>query len=166
MMIYLRDRVENTGKRRKCWLSAFSPFPTVFYKDFFFRGVKNRDYMIPFARRLNFRFVDIERICSRRIKCFPNDCLNRLLNDRKHCWKKKKCWCSVFSSFPTMFSKYFSLRVDNSRDYICNGLTIYHTVKCLMIDRLNCVLRRFQQYFSHITATAHIIHVFNGFHQY
>ena len=31
---------------------------------------------------------------------------------------------------------------------------------------LNGVLRRFQQYFSHITATAHIVHVFPGFHQY
>ena len=31
---------------------------------------------------------------------------------------------------------------------------------------MNGVLRRFQQYFSHITATAHIIHVFPGFHQY
>ena len=35
-----------------------------------------------------------------------------------------------------------------------------------MIDLLNGVLRHFQQYFSHITATAHIIHVFLGFHQY
>ena len=34
------------------------------------------------------------------------------------------------------------------------------------IDWLNGVLRRFQQYFSHITATVHIIHVFPGFHQY
>ena len=31
---------------------------------------------------------------------------------------------------------------------------------------LNGILSRFQQYFSQITATAHIIHVFPGFHQY
>ena len=31
------------GKRRKCWLPAFSPFPTVFSKAFFSRGVKSRD---------------------------------------------------------------------------------------------------------------------------
>ena len=31
MTISLFDSVENTvGKRRKCWLPAFSPFPTVF----------------------------------------------------------------------------------------------------------------------------------------
>ena len=28
------------------------------------------------------------------------------------------------------------------------------------------MIRRFQPYFSHITATAHIIHVFPRFHQY
>ena len=35
-----------------------------------------------------------------------------------------------------------------------------------LIDWLNGVLRSFQQYFSHIMATAHIIPVFPGFHQY
>ena len=31
---------------------------------------------------------------------------------------------------------------------------------------MNGVLRHFQQYFSHITVTAHFIHVYPGFHQY
>ena len=35
-------------------------------------------------------------------------------------------------------------------------------VEVALIDWLNGVLRRFQQYFSHITATAHIIHAFLG----
>ena len=35
-----------------------------------------------------------------------------------------------------------------------------------LIDWLNGVLCPFQQYFSHVTATAHIIHVFPGFYQY
>ena len=34
------------------------------------------------------------------------------------------------------------------------------------IDWVNGVLRRFQQHLNHITATAHIIHVFPGFHQH
>ena len=38
-MISLFDRVENTGKRQKCWLQAFSALPTVFSKDLFFRVV-------------------------------------------------------------------------------------------------------------------------------
>ena len=29
------------GKRRKCWLPAFSPFPTMFSKVFFRKGVKS-----------------------------------------------------------------------------------------------------------------------------
>ena len=43
MIISLFDRVENTGKWRKCWLPVFSPFPTVFSKSFFLRAVKSRD---------------------------------------------------------------------------------------------------------------------------
>ena len=36
MMVAVLTRLENTvGKWRKCWLPAFSPFPTVFSKDFF-----------------------------------------------------------------------------------------------------------------------------------
>ena len=34
------------GKKRKCWLPAFSPFPIMFAKVFFVRAVKNRDCMI------------------------------------------------------------------------------------------------------------------------
>ena len=42
MIISLFDRVENTGKSRKCWLPAFSLFPTLFSKAAFFRVVKSR----------------------------------------------------------------------------------------------------------------------------
>ena len=38
-------------------------------------------------------------------------------------------------------------------------------IKGLLTDGLNGALRRFQQYFTHIMATAHIIHVFSVFHQ-
>ena len=34
---------KHCGKRRKCWLPAFSPFPTMFSKDFFLGVVKSRD---------------------------------------------------------------------------------------------------------------------------
>ena len=33
---------KHRGKRRKCWLPALSPFPTVFAKDPFLRVVKSR----------------------------------------------------------------------------------------------------------------------------
>ena len=40
-MISLLDRVENTGKRRKCCLPAFSPFLAVFSKAVFFSVVNS-----------------------------------------------------------------------------------------------------------------------------
>ena len=36
---------KHCGKKRKCWLPAFSPFPTMFSRDLFFGVVKTRDYM-------------------------------------------------------------------------------------------------------------------------
>ena len=34
-------REENSGKMRQCWLSAYSPFPTMFSKRFYTRGHEN-----------------------------------------------------------------------------------------------------------------------------
>ena len=34
------------GKRRKCWLPAFSPFPTMFSKGFFFKVVRSWDCVV------------------------------------------------------------------------------------------------------------------------
>ena len=34
------------GKRRKCWLPAFSPFPTMFSETVFFRLVKSQDLVV------------------------------------------------------------------------------------------------------------------------
>ena len=49
----------------------------------------------------------------------------------------------------------------------CNGLKNESESSIITHDvELNGVLCPFQQYFSHITATDHIIHVFPGFHQY
>ena len=33
-------------KRRKCWLPAFSPFPTMFSNGFFYKVVKSRDGVV------------------------------------------------------------------------------------------------------------------------
>ena len=39
--------VENiVGKRRKCWLPAFSPCPTMFSKGFFLRVVKSWECVV------------------------------------------------------------------------------------------------------------------------
>ena len=40
IMISVSDRVENiVGKVRKCWLPAFSPFPTMFFKRLLSKGL-------------------------------------------------------------------------------------------------------------------------------
>ena len=47
MMIFVFDRVENiVGKRRKYWLPAFSPLPSMFPKGFLLRHVKSRDCVV------------------------------------------------------------------------------------------------------------------------
>ena len=43
MTISHLDSVKSTGKRRKCWLPAFSRFPTEFSKAFFLPVAKSRD---------------------------------------------------------------------------------------------------------------------------
>ena len=37
---------KHCGKRRKCWSPAFSPFPTMFSKAYFFRVVKKQDCVV------------------------------------------------------------------------------------------------------------------------
>ena len=34
------------GKRRKCWLPAFSPFPTMFSKGYLFKVIESRDCVV------------------------------------------------------------------------------------------------------------------------
>ena len=46
MEIHFGKSRKHCGKRRKCWLPAFSPFPTMFSKGFLFRVVKSRDYVV------------------------------------------------------------------------------------------------------------------------
>ena len=43
---FVSQRVENCTKRRKCWLSAFSPFPTMFSKGLSVRVVESRHCVV------------------------------------------------------------------------------------------------------------------------
>ena len=44
---FVLDRAEKLcGKRRKCWLSAFSPFPSIYSKGSFLRVLKTWDYVV------------------------------------------------------------------------------------------------------------------------
>ena len=56
-MISLNDMVENTvGKRRKCMLEIFSPFPTMFSKTFLFRAVKSLDCVVKSKHQLSYMY--------------------------------------------------------------------------------------------------------------
>ena len=44
--ICFEKRRKHCGKRRKCWLPAFSPFPTMFSKGFLLRVVYSRECVI------------------------------------------------------------------------------------------------------------------------
>ena len=46
--------VENiVGRRKKCWLTAFSPLPTIFSKAFLSRGVHSRDCVVKNSATVN-----------------------------------------------------------------------------------------------------------------
>ena len=40
LKVYVRKGRKQCGKRRKCWLPAFSPFPHNVFKSLFFQGSK------------------------------------------------------------------------------------------------------------------------------
>ena len=66
-------RVENTqGKGSKCWLPAFSSFPTMFSKGYFLGVVKSRDCVKRFNRDEIFGVVNMEDIWWQQFKCDQN----------------------------------------------------------------------------------------------
>ena len=49
---------KHCGKKRKCWLPACSPFPTMVSKAFFPRGVKSRDGVVK-GKLMSFSIDDL-----------------------------------------------------------------------------------------------------------
>ena len=47
-----REGRKHSGKRRKCWLPIFFPFPTMFSKAFFLRVVKRLDCQVKSKTKL------------------------------------------------------------------------------------------------------------------
>ena len=99
-----RKSRKHCGKRRKCWLPAFSLFPTMFSKDYILRVFTIQDYEI-----------------KSKLKAFSDNKINITekldRKGRKHCGKRRKCRFPAFSLFPTMFSKDYILRVFTIQDY-------------------------------------------------
>ena len=54
---FVLGRVGNVvGKRRKCWLPTFSPFPTIFSKALCFRVIKSQDCVVKIIW-IHFKFI-------------------------------------------------------------------------------------------------------------
>ena len=89
MKLVLENDGKHCGKRRKCWLSAFSPFPTMFSKGFFLRVVKSRDCVVKsFTHYHTMAHFDALKIYS----------------FGKHCKKRRNCFLQAIPPFLTMFS--------------------------------------------------------------
>ena len=60
---------------RKCWLQAFSPFPTMFSNCLLLRVVKSRDCVVKGKpiKSPNFLLYQIQCICRRQIHSLPSD---------------------------------------------------------------------------------------------
>ena len=85
---------KHCGKRRKCWLPAFSPFPSIFSKGFLFTVVKSRDYVV----QITTQDVNSETISHWRphfslshYHTMPHFDALKIYSCRKHCEKMNNC---------------------------------------------------------------------------
>ena len=113
-------------KRRKCWLPAFSPFPTMLLKCLFFRVVKIRDCAV---KELNLIFSQVKIL--KAVSFYVSDEYVSILDINvfckifiytfhlhKKCGKRRKCWIPAFSPFSTLFSKFFFFGVLKTWDNV------------------------------------------------
>ena len=116
------------GKRRKCWLPAFSPFPTMFSKGYLFRVVKSHDCVVRSELSTKQQPLDLSKlknICRRQNEC---ECKLEVCfgKSRKHCEKRRDDDYQNFLLFPLCFQKLSF--PGSSKVCMVKGLTHYHTV--------------------------------------
>ena len=120
---------KHCGKRRNCSLRAISPFPTVFSKGLFPRGVKRCHCVgmgLLFAIR---KILDLSKL-----KEFADDILKFDENGRKfskqveNTVRKGEIACyQQFVIFPQCFQK-TSIADTKNQGLFGKGLTLYHTI--------------------------------------
>ena len=132
---------KHSGKRRKYWLPAFSSFPTIFLKGFFFRVLKSWDCLVKgYCWKSGFAighshiinpFPHIKILDQTKLKAFADDKLNvtKMIfsafdMSRKHCGKRRNCLYKQFLLFPQCFQKASFL--DGSK-----GVIVWEWVKSL-----------------------------------
>ena len=88
MTISLYDRVENTvGKGENAGLPAFSPFPTVFSKAFFFGVVQSRGWVVRSSPYSKQQILDLSKLNTVADKKFSATCNLKFV----FTWGKKHC---------------------------------------------------------------------------
>ena len=89
------------GQEIRMWASQFTNLDSLRHNSDFNSVPNNK--LLDFYKLKAFADDKIQNKCNPNIKtCFEKD--------RKHCWKRRKCWLPAFS-LPTLFSKDFFLRV-------------------------------------------------------
>ena len=109
--------MKHCGKRRKCWLPALSPSPTLFSKAFFLRVIESRDCLA--------------KLCYNEEKY-----VLEMTKKPTHLWTKRFCpfedimVTNIFSFLYDIFKKYFILGSGNI-GMSSKGLFSYHIILCL-----------------------------------
>ena len=114
------------GKRRKCWLPAFSPFPTMFSEGYFFRVVKSRECVV----KSLFPFQSFT----------TQSCLLMTLRWRsfEKRGKRRKCLISLFSPFPQCFLSYQKDKSSFLQDLVSPFLTFFPTAIYIKCVKMRC----------------------------
>ena len=103
-------------KWKKCWLPAFSPFPTLSSKGFLLIVSKSPDWMVKslisdltLSQPTYFRLPQTGRVCRGQFWIWWK-WQKVLQTGRKHCGKRKNCSLRGISLFPSVFSKSLDCR--------------------------------------------------------
>ena len=104
------------GKRRKCWLPAFSPFLQCVH-GLSFSG------SLTLSQTTNFRLFQTERVCRGQFQIWWQ--WQKVLQKvKKHCGKRRNCSLWAISPFPTVFSIDLYCRHVKTRACLEKGLPI------------------------------------------
>ena len=122
--MYLGKGRKHCGKRRKCWLPAFSPFPTVFSKGFLLKIFKSGlcGKGLSISQMMNFEIFEIERVCRRQFLILLK-CWKVLRQARKCCSRGKNCLLQAIYAFLTVFYKTFVLQTCKKTGLFGEGLS-------------------------------------------
>ena len=112
---------KHVGKRRKCWLPAFSPFSLMFSKEFFFKVIKSQE-LTPNQTTKFWTLYRVESICRQQIKM-------TILSDRvENISGKEENAGNLHDILSPQFSQSFLLKGHSKSGLCVKQLTLYHTI--------------------------------------